>query len=167
MSDQEEVVVTEVQEEPQEEVVQNEELTRASLNLRYKNLLEKMGQPNQTKAQQRKNQSELRKIQRDESKLSKQSKPKVKRTVKQTPLSISKYLASFLGVDRSTKMTRGEVTKGIWAYIRKKELKTEDKGAVYKANKKIAKLFGISEGDTFKFTEVTGFISKQKMILKE
>lgn len=78
-----------------------------------------------------------------------------KKARKQKALKLTKEMQAFTG---KKEMTRGEVLKGVWDYIKEKELQdAKDKRKIH-PDEKLKKLFGISE--TIDMFQIAGLISQ-------
>ena len=58
------------------------------------------------------------------------------------PLGLSPALADIMGVSKDEKMSRPQVVKGLWAYIKDKELKDQENKQFFTPDAKMAKIFG-------------------------
>lgn len=74
-----------------------------------------------------------------------------KRKIEQPELSLSKELSSLLGVE---KLSRGEVTKKIWAYIKEHNLQDVKNKRIIIPDTKLSKVLGKDPIDMFQMTKV-------------
>jgi upstream activation factor subunit UAF30 len=58
------------------------------------------------------------------------------------PLSLSDELADLLGVKKGDKLSRPEVVKKLWAYIKEKKLQDAENKQFFKPDKKMEPIFG-------------------------
>lgn len=130
-------------------------VTRENVDERFNVLISRL-----SKSDQR----ELEKLRKDEAKLKKVKTVKPKRPEK--PTVISETMASFLGVKKGELVSREDVLRRVWAYIREKKDELKVGSGSYKANTKLSQLFGIKRGDLFKPTDVPRFFKQQNVYPK-
>ena len=58
------------------------------------------------------------------------------------PLKLSTELASLIGAKKDEKLSRPEVVKRLWAYIKEKKLQDPDNKQFFKPDKKMIPIFG-------------------------
>lgn len=58
------------------------------------------------------------------------------------PLTVSTDLAAIMGTKKGEKLSRAEVTKRLWAYIKENKLQDPDNGQYFKPNKTMVPVFG-------------------------
>ena len=58
------------------------------------------------------------------------------------PLGLSPALADIMGVSKDEKMSRPKVVKGLWAYIKDKELQDQENKQFFTPDAKMSKIFG-------------------------
>ena len=75
------------------------------------------------------------------------------------PTLISNELASFLGKAQGTEMARTEVTREINAYIRKQGLQDKDNGRKINADKKLAGLLKLKQGEELTYFNLQKYMS--------
>jgi chromatin remodeling complex protein RSC6 len=76
-----------------------------------------------------------------------------------TPLYISDNLASFLGKEKGSKITRFEVTHEINTYIRENNLQDKDNTRKINPDKKIQSLFNLQNTDKLTYFNIQSFLS--------
>ena len=72
-----------------------------------------------------------------------------KKTGFNKPLGLSPALADIMGVAKDEKRSRTQVTKGLWAYIKNKELQDKENGQFFTPDAKMSKIFGNEKIKTF------------------
>ena len=65
-----------------------------------------------------------------------------KKTGINKPLGLSPALADIMGVSKDEMMSRPKVVKGLWAYIKNKELQDQENKQFFTPDAKMAKIFG-------------------------
>ena len=66
----------------------------------------------------------------------------VKKTGLNKPLGLSPALADIMGCSKDEKRSRTQVVKGLWAYIKDKELQDKENKQFFTPDAKMAKIFG-------------------------
>lgn len=96
------------------------------------------------------------------SKAKKETKPKTKTARKMPAVELSEELSNFVG---AKEMSRGDVTKAVWAYIKEHNLQDEKDKRMIVPDEKLAKIFG--SNDPINMFKMTGLLSKQMKTSKD
>jgi len=109
--------------------------------------------------------SQIRALKKDFSKLEKNSKKRVKSekdpnkpTPFSKPLKVSDELQKFLNIKED--ISRTEVTKMMYSYIKGKNLQNQEKKREYILDKDLAKLFNLKEGDSMEYFKMQTHMKK-------
>ena len=69
------------------------------------------------------------------------------------PLSLSQELTSFLGVDKNTKMSRPQVVKEVWNYLKSHNLQDENNKQWFTPDERMSTIFGKDKIRAFGMTK--------------
>ena len=83
------------------------------------------------------------------------------------PISLSDELCDFLGKDRGSKLTRGQVTSMVNTYASHKNLKKEGNGRIIVLDQPLAGLLGLTLGDEVQIFRVPTHLKTQNHYIKE
>lgn len=83
------------------------------------------------------------------------------------PIPLSDELCDFLGKDRGSKFTRGQVTSMVNAYAKNNNLKKDDNGRIIVLDQPLAGLLGLSLGEEVQIFRVPTHLKNQNHYIKE
>lgn len=83
------------------------------------------------------------------------------------PIALSDDLCDFLGRDRGSRLTRGQVTSLVNAYATDKSLKKEGNGRIIVLDAPLAALLGLAAGDEVQIFRVPTHLKTQNHYVKE